>query len=87
MSEVEEFLADSTSEALADRIELRDAVCAYLLAEQAKGVQLKKVLKSVEAIIERAMARTGEIDGHKELAQQLIDWCVALDRTVDLKIV
>lgn len=78
LRQAEKLLADSTNHALKDRIELRDAVCAYLEAEQKRGTPLSTVLESVEGILDRAAQRLGEVDGNKEFAQQLIDWCLEL---------
>ena len=79
LAEAESLLADSTNNAIKDRIELRNAVCAYLDAEQKRGASLASVLDSVEAILFRAAGRLGEVGGHQKFAQQLIDWCLELD--------
>lgn len=78
LGQAEKLLADSTNHALKDRIELRDAVCAYLEAEQKRGTPLSSVLESVEGILERATLGLGRADGHQKFAQQLIDWCLEL---------
>ncbi len=87
LAEAEEFLTDSTNTAIRDRIKLRDAVCAYLAGERAKGTALTTVLLSVEEILKRAEARVVGNGGHRERAQQLIDWCVELNRPGKLRIV
>ena len=85
LAEAEKLLTDSATKALRDRIQLRDAVCAYFRDERSKGVELGVILLSVESILKRAEARAGMTDGTHELAQQLIDWCLEIDR--GLKIV
>ena len=85
LAEAEKLLADSTNKAIKDRIELRNAVCAYLDAERKRGASLPTVLHSVEAILERAEVRAGSTNGHRELAKQLIDWCLELDNQGYLK--
>ena len=90
LAEAEELLSDRTNEAIHDRIALRDAVCAYLESERAQGVALEVIRQSVEGILKRAEARVAGRDGrdgHRELAQRLIDWCVQLVQTPQLKIV
>ena len=78
LAEAERLLADSTNDAIRDRIELRDAVCAYLEAEKQRGVPLTAILESIEGILIHAAGRLGQIDGYQKFAQQLIDWCVEL---------
>ena len=80
LDEAEKLLADSTNNAINDRIELRDAVCAYFDAERRKGTPQSAIVDSVEAILIRAAGPLGKVDGHKQSAQQLVDWCVELDR-------
>ena len=88
LAEAEKLMSESTHEAIRDRIALRDAVCDYLEAERAKGVVLETILESVEEILKRAESRVaGSVDGHVELARQLIDWCIELDRSGKLRIV
>lgn len=79
LAEAELLLADSTNKAIKDRIQLRDAVCAYLDAEQKRGTSLASVLDSVEGILIRAAGRLGDVGGHQKFAQQLVDWCLELD--------
>ncbi|HJP60861.1 MAG TPA: hypothetical protein VJ865_12715 [Gemmatimonadaceae bacterium] len=80
LAEAEKLLADSTNHAIDDRIELRDAVCAYFDAERTRGTSLSAIVDAVEAILVRAAGRLGKVDGHKQSAQQLVDWCIELDR-------
>ena len=79
LAEAEKLLADSTNNAINDRIELRDAVCAYFEFERTKGTSLSAIVDAVEAILVRAAGRLGQINGHKQSAQQLVEWCVELD--------
>jgi hypothetical protein len=76
LDEAEKLMADATNTALRDRVELRDAVCAYLDAEQAKGSSIELVRSSVEAILIRAEVRVGKLNGHAELAKDFVDWCL-----------
>ena len=85
LDEAEKLLADSTTNAINDRIELRDAVCAYFDAERTKGTSLSAIVDSVEAILTRAAGRLGKVDGHKQSAQQLVDWCIELDHQTNSK--
>jgi len=80
LAEAEKLLADSTNDAIRDRVELRDAVCVYLEAERKKGVPLSDILASVEEILARAETRLGNADGHQKFVEQLIDWCLELYR-------
>lgn len=91
LAEAEAFLSTETSAALSDRINLRNAVCAYLAAEQARGTPIETVRAEVERILERAEDRIGSgepgSDGHRELAHKLIDWCTGLLAIPRLRIV
>ena len=79
LDEAERLLTDATHTALTDRIGLRDAVCAYFAAEQSKGSSIDSVRRSIEAILIRAEVRVGKLNGHEQLAKDLVDWC--LDQT------
>jgi len=76
LDEAEKLLTDATNTATHDRVELRDAVCAYLVAEQTKGSSIDSIRTSIEAILIRAEVRVGKLDGHKELARDLLQWCL-----------
>lgn len=80
LDEAERLLNDATNSAVKDRIALRDAVCAYLIAERDKGSDIESVRSSVEAILIRAEVRVGKLNGHKELANELVDWCMEQSR-------
>jgi len=78
----ERLLTDRTNAAAHDRIQLRNAVCAFHTAERARGISNQAVQTSVEGILKRAEnGAGGGTDSHRELAQQLIDWCVNRDPT------
>lgn len=79
LDEAERLLTDATNTAIYDRVELRDAVCAYLFAEQRKGSSIASVRGSIEAILIRAEVRVGKLNGHKELAKELVEWCLEQD--------
>ena len=85
LAEAEKLLGDSTNDAIRDRIELREAVCAYFEAERERGTPLSAILESVEGILDRAASRLGDVDGYQKFAQQLIDWCIELYRKGDQK--
>lgn len=76
LAEAERLLTDATNTAINDRAELRDAVCAYAAAEQVKGSSIDSIRNSIEAILKRAEVRVGKLDGHKELARDLLHWCL-----------
>ena len=71
-------LSEKTKTAIASRIALRDAVCAYVAAETASGVSLETLIQSVKKILRRA--EKGAASASDELAQQLVDWCVEFHR-------
>lgn len=73
LAELRETLTTRTEAAIALRIELRDAVCRYVDAEQTRGTPLAMIINSVEEIL--AKAEEGATGATTELAQQLIDWC------------
>ena len=80
LAEAERHLSGRTNAAANDRIKLRDAVCAFFVAERARGISISAVQVAVEKILRRSEVGAGyRADGHRELAQQLIDWCVKLD--------
>lgn len=79
-TEITKVLADRTDAAIRDRITLRDAVCAYVTAERARGKTLKSILRTVKEMLRRAeeaaaTATDATVERDNELAQQLIDWC------------
>ncbi len=66
-------LTSRTEAAIESRVELRDAVCRYVDAEQTRGTSLRTIIGSVKEILARA--EEGATGTTAELAQQLIDWC------------
>lgn len=84
-AELEKLLTKADT-AISDRIALRDAICAYFNAERAIGTSLATILNSVTEILESAEKRVfGGQDGQDELAQQMIAWCVELDRAGNIR--
>ncbi|HVF38408.1 MAG TPA: hypothetical protein VM939_00820 [Gemmatimonadaceae bacterium] len=74
MTHLTDAVADKAHIAAADRVELRDAVCAYVVVEHARGIALIAIIDTVKNILadaERESRQTSD-----ELAQQLIDWCL-----------
>ena len=85
LDEAEKLLTHATDTAVEDRIALREAVCAFLIAERANGSSVETVLESVEAILMRAELRVGKLNGHSELARRLVEWCIqSIDAGTDL---
>jgi hypothetical protein len=84
--ELNNVLSEKTQTALDDRVKLRDAVCAYVAAEQARGTTLATVIRTVKEILRQAeeTATTVAVETErraKELAHQLTAWCVEFHRT------
>jgi len=71
--ELSTAIADRTYEASADSITLRDAVCAYVAVENARGTALIVVVETVQQILRKAEKETAPAPA--ELAKQLVDWC------------
>ena len=78
LSELTNVLSGKTEEAITARITLRDAVCAYVTLEHARGTPLATVMDTVKGILKAANANTAEASD--ALAVQLIDWCVEFHR-------
>ncbi len=74
LSELSGALTARTHEAAKASKELRDAVCEYVAAEQARGTGLKEVLVTVKQLLAKAEG----IAGHSSdtMASQLMDWCL-----------
>lgn len=72
-SELQEVLTHRTETAIAARIDLRDAVCRYVDAEQSRGTSLAIIIGTVKSIL--AEAEEESVHATDELAQQLVDWC------------
>ncbi len=73
LAALRDTLTSRTEAAIASRIELRDAVCRYVDAEQTRGTPLLSIISSVKEILETA--EQGATGATTELAQQLIEWC------------
>lgn len=67
------FLSDAAEAAIAARMKLRDAVCAFVAAEEARGMSLKTVMQTVKDIL--GAAEKEATKSTDELAVQLINWC------------
>lgn len=75
LADVHRALAIETSAAIHDRITLRDAVCAYLSAERAKGTPVHHITQTLRAVL----GKSDEVDGGPDdLAHHLVDWCMKL---------
>ena len=78
LSELSSILSEKTEEAITARISLRDAVCAYVALEHARGTPLASVIQTVKGILTAAEAEGAKVS--EEQAVQLIDWCVECHR-------
>ena len=81
LASINKIVTDQVQAATADRIDLRDAVCAYLEVEQARGTTITRVIQILEEILrnaEQRAERTSEAGANlsNELANQLVAWCV-----------
>lgn len=74
LAQLSSAIAEKADTAILSRISLRDAVCAYVAIEQARGMPLAGVTEMVKAILRKA--EEGIAAATDELAQQLIDWCI-----------
>ncbi len=84
-AEIDAVLSDQTNAAIKSRITLRDAVCAFVIAERARGTTRKSVIKTVKGILKEAEERAapaGEKTEYVEngLSRQLVDWCIEFHR-------
>jgi len=85
LTELNKVVTEKTVAATGDRISLRDAVCAYVSAEQGRGTSLLTIIRTVREILRKADARANSASDvserqNHELAQQLVDWCEAFHR-------
>lgn len=81
IAELNLALTDRTREATEMRGSLRDAVCDYVVVEQARGVPIDRIIKTVKGILRSAEAKASSGAPNadvpdNELAKQLVDWCV-----------
>lgn len=74
LEELTSVMSEKTDAAIAARIALRDAVCAFVAVEQARGLPISTVIATVKEIFAKVQSGVGKATD--ELAQQLIDWCV-----------
>ncbi|HZI99025.1 MAG TPA: hypothetical protein VFD22_00095 [Gemmatimonadaceae bacterium] len=74
LEELTSVIAEKTEAAIAARMALRDAVCAFVAVEQARGMPISTVIATVKDILAKVQRGVGKVTD--ELAQQLIDWCV-----------
>jgi hypothetical protein len=74
LAELSSALTARTNEAAIASEELRDAVCEYVSAEQARGTKLDTILAAVKQLLAKA---EGVADFSSEsMAGQLMDWCL-----------
>lgn len=74
LTQLNSVLADRSTTAATDLICLRDAVCAYVTMERARGTTLAAILLTVEEILESAGKES--TSASDALARQIIDWCI-----------
>ena len=74
LAQLSSAIAEKTDAAIRSRVSLRDAVCAYVAVEHARGMPLAGVIATVKAILRKA--EEGIAAATDELAQQLVDWCI-----------
>ena len=75
---INQALSEKADAALRDRIVLRDAVCDYVSAEQARGTGLQKILHNVREMLQKP--QNGAKRASDELAQQIVNWCLEFHR-------
>jgi hypothetical protein len=74
LSELERILSDRTAVAARDFVKLRDAICAYQFAEQARGTPIQTIKIRLTRVVGKAGKGT-----HAETSiavQELLDWCI-----------
>jgi hypothetical protein len=74
LAEMAKVLKNLTNTVVAERIELRNAVCEYVEVEHARGTPIQKVIEIVTQILREAELEAGHAS--EELARQLVDWCL-----------
>jgi len=76
LAELNKVLAARTDASSTDRIALRDAVCAYFVAERARGTSVNDFTRALKHLLRQAdHGVPGVADA---LALQLVDWCAKL---------
>jgi hypothetical protein len=81
LTSINEIITDQVQAATADHIGLRDAVCAYLEAELARGTTLTRITQIVEEILRKTELRESRLGDpstsrNGDLAKRLVAWCV-----------
>ena len=71
LAQVNHALAIGTKAAIRDRISLRDAICDYLAAEQARGTPLRHITQTLIDVLKKA-----DKDTTDETTQEFVDWCM-----------
>ena len=74
LNELSNALTARTHEAAKASHELRDAVCDYVAAEQARETSLNVILSTVKQLLARAEGAAGFSSG--SMAAQLVEWCL-----------
>jgi hypothetical protein len=75
-SQLAGVVSDKSAKATNNRILLRDAVCAYIIARQDKGASDATIVRAVT----RALRDAEEDPG--SLAHHLVDWCSRRQRNL-----
>ena len=83
LTQLQQVLADQTQTATNDRIRLRDSVCEYVSAEQARGTPLKGIIFTVRNILRKA--EEGSASVSDALARQIINWCIEFHRPAEAR--
>ena len=76
LAELNRVLSARTDAASIDHIALRDAVCAYFVAERARGTPVIDFTRALKQLLRKA--GDGGALVADALALQLVDWCVKL---------
>jgi hypothetical protein len=76
LAELNKVLAAGTDASSTDRIALRNAVCAYFVAERARGTSVNDFTRALKQLLRKA--DDGVPGVADALALQLVDWCVKL---------
>lgn len=83
--EIDAVLSDKTNPAIKARINLRDAVCAFVEAERERGTTRQSVIQTVKEILKEAEHRAIPVyvqteGSESQLSKQLVDWCIEFHR-------
>ena len=74
LAELNRVLSARTDAASGERVALREAVCAYLVAERARGTSLSDFTRTLKQLLRKAAVGGPAVAD--ELAHQLVDWCM-----------